>query len=319
MQKHLLLCFVALFCANTLIAQDSKVQSLHIVPAGELYGWRIESPTGMASNLTFTFPNLGGTVLVTPSSGVSTAWLLGGNDVSSTPTLNQIGTTTGQDLQLIAGVGPNVRMTLSNSAAAVTVNNGGELRIEEASPGTDYSSFKAGTQSGNLNYTLPVTAPTTNQVLTASAVSGSDVTLSWSNASVTSTTVGVFDILTGDVTFDPVPGLSVSVAANTTYEVIGRINVDEVSASANTLNIRFVGPAGAFLFVQVFQSIGGTENGYALNSNIPYTADETAVFHGFLVVAGTGGTFQIEAALSGAGGPDDYEIDPGSFLSIKQW
>lgn len=42
-----------------------------------------------------------------------------------------------------------------------------------------YSSFKAGAQSSTINYTLPLTAGQTNQVLSIVGVSGKDVTLGW--------------------------------------------------------------------------------------------------------------------------------------------
>lgn len=45
--------------------------------------------------------------------------------------------------------------------------------------GTHYTSFEAGAQSGNINYILPTTLPSSGQVLQASAISGSTVTLAW--------------------------------------------------------------------------------------------------------------------------------------------
>lgn len=323
MQKHLLLFCIGLCCACTLTAQESKVQSLLIVPSGQAFGTIINSPTGLLANETFNLPTTGGTLLVTPSAGVSNAWLLGGNSLTSTPTLNQLGTTSAQDLQLVSGGASNVRLTLSNSAAAVTVNNGGELRLEK-SGGTEYSSFRAGAQGANINYTLPITTPTVNQVLAATAVSGSNVTLGWATSSgsgsaVTSTMGADFNIPDGDDVLNDVTGLSVAVAANTTYEVIGRITLDE-TAGGDDLRLRFVGPAGAVLFIQAFQNNGGTENGYPINTDIEYTGDDIAVFHGFLIVAGTAGNFNVQSALvSSSGGTDTWDIKAGSFISIKQW
>lgn len=322
MRRFLVLCAAALVSAVAGYAQASKVQSLVIVPSGESFGTIINSPTGLAADEVFTFPLSGGTLLVTPSAGVSNAWLLGGNNLTATPTLNQIGTTSGQDLQLVAGGASNVRLTLSNAAAVVTVNNGGELRLAEASPGTDYSSFKVGIQTGNISYTLPTSLPTANQVLTATTVGGTDVTLGWTSSGSSSTTSAMgadFNIPDGDDVLNDVTGLSVAVAANTTYEVMGRITLDETSGN-DDLRLRFVGPAGAVLFIQAFQNNGGTENGYPINTDIVYDADETAVFHGFLIVAGTSGNFNVQAALvSSSGGTDTWDIKSGSFISIKQW
>jgi hypothetical protein len=47
--------------------------------------------------------------------------------------------------------------------------------------GINYSSFQAGAQSADFNYTLPTTIPTAGQVLTASAVAAPAVTLSWTS------------------------------------------------------------------------------------------------------------------------------------------
>ena len=57
------------------------------------------------------------------------------------------------------------------------------------SPGTIASFFKAGSQASDFYYTLPVTAPTANQVLSVSAVAGSEYTLTWAASGSGSGTV----------------------------------------------------------------------------------------------------------------------------------
>lgn len=94
-------------------------------------------------------------------------------------------------------------MTISTSDVAVfgntdlwlaNNNNGAsQLRFYEAYntsgafPNTaNYSSFEAGAQTGNINYILPTTLPTAGQILQASAVAGTTVTLTWAaDATVT--------------------------------------------------------------------------------------------------------------------------------------
>jgi hypothetical protein len=49
--------------------------------------------------------------------------------------------------------------------------------------GALYSSFQAGSQSGNIVYTLPMALPTAGQFLQANTVSGTDVALSWATPS----------------------------------------------------------------------------------------------------------------------------------------
>jgi hypothetical protein len=49
-------------------------------------------------------------------------------------------------------------------------------------PGSFANYFKTGNQASDIRYTWPTTAPTTNQVLSATGVSGSDITLGWATA-----------------------------------------------------------------------------------------------------------------------------------------
>jgi len=53
------------------------------------------------------------------------------------------------------------------------------------SAGATYTQISAGNAAANLNYILPATSPTSGQVLSASAPSGSNVTLSWASATGT--------------------------------------------------------------------------------------------------------------------------------------
>jgi hypothetical protein len=71
--------------------------------------------------------------------------------------------------------------TVSLSPTASTT----ELRFYElASNGADYTAFKApNIHEQSITYTLPAVAPALNQVLTASAVSGGNVTLGWGASS----------------------------------------------------------------------------------------------------------------------------------------
>jgi len=71
--------------------------------------------------------------------------------------------------------------TVSLSPSASTT----ELRFYElAANGADYTAFKApNIHEQSITYTLPAIAPALNQVLTASSVSGGNVTLSWGAAS----------------------------------------------------------------------------------------------------------------------------------------
>ncbi|MDP4200620.1 MAG: hypothetical protein Q8922_09340 [Bacteroidota bacterium] len=78
-----------------------------------------------------------------------------------------------------------------------------ELRFYEPNnsltySGTNYSSFKAGIQSGNISYTLPRVVASEGQFLKADSVSGSNVFLSWDAVTGTGGAVGNFWSLTGN-------------------------------------------------------------------------------------------------------------------------
>lgn len=226
-----MLLLVICVCTQVTMAQDSKVQRLLIIPSGDSYGSFLVSPSGLGTNQSFVFPAAGGTLLVSPSSGVSTAWLLGGNDLTSTPLLNQIGTTSAHDLQIVAGGAANVRLTLDDATATVTVNNGGQLRFEEAG-GTNFSAFVAGAQTADITYRLPLTVPTANQVLRANATSPTD--LEW--ASITSVPAGS----TADNTLRWngsawVENAGVKADATNNLQVLGNLDVDG-TATVGALN-----------------------------------------------------------------------------------
>lgn len=320
---------IQLFCALIVLAvsasgQSSKVNSLKVIPTGEEFGIFLNSPAGLLADQTFTLPSAGGTLLVSPSSGVSTAWLLGGNDVSSTPLLNQIGTTTPQDLQLVAGGASNVRLTLDDATAAVTVNNGGELRLEETG-GTNYSAFKAGTQSADITYTLPITAPTTGQVLQAGAT---PTNLEW--ATVVSP-VPAYNITTANVTSNSAAwsnGVSVAVAANKTYLVEVRATFVPTSDANPDSQFRFAIPSGTI--------IGGYSTATAVSGDAiaAYTSDATVAvtlpangtfslseneehtlfFSGTLTVGGTAGNVALE--FSNMDGTGSTVLRAGAFIKV---
>ena len=92
-------------------------------------------------------------------------------------------------------VAGNVGLTNSTNAAA-------ELRLYEPSgSGANYSALKTGVQAGNITYTLPTTAPAVNQVLTAGAVTATNLVWAASGASLWTAGTGtgaVFDVGSGN-------------------------------------------------------------------------------------------------------------------------
>ncbi len=138
--------------------------------------------------------------LITSASGTSGATNATGLGIVSTA--NGAGTSTGLNVNVSGGTtnyaalfnGGNVGIGQTAPTQLLEVKNGNLLLSNSATAdqlqfqgtSTGLSTFQAGVQGANtFNYTLPITTPTVNQVLTASAVSGASpyaVTLSWAAA-----------------------------------------------------------------------------------------------------------------------------------------
>lgn len=130
------------------------------------------------------------------------------------------------------------------------------------SAGTTYSQISAGNAGSSLNFIWPVVNPTAGQVLSASAPSGSDVTLSWitpsSGSSLTSTQVGFgsgANALTGsaDLTyvdstgvFDLTKTLNSSVRYTVTNSNTGNAAQARFGASADTVGASLAAYSSTF-------------------------------------------------------------------------
>ena len=115
-----------------------------------------------------------------------------GNKLSLATTGSSGGLLIGSDANLYRSASDVLKTDDSFIVGAnLSVLNAGTFSLYE-SGSVNFSSFVAGAQANDLRYTLPTSQPTTNQVLTATAVSGSgpyDITLGWSTPSG-GTTIG---------------------------------------------------------------------------------------------------------------------------------
>ncbi|MFP4368173.1 MAG: beta strand repeat-containing protein [Candidatus Kapaibacterium sp.] len=135
-------------------------------------------------------------------------WTLSGNDITD-PSAEFIGTTTDQNLVFRTGGSGsgNTRMTINSPTNGgdviitdgLTVSNNG-ITVTGASSVTGNTTITgnmalsngsnnntlitSSTQAVDLNYTLPETAPSTDQYLSATGVTGSDVTLGWASPAI---------------------------------------------------------------------------------------------------------------------------------------
>ena len=115
-----------------------------------------------------------------------------GNRISLATTGNTGGLLIGGDANLYRSAADVLKTDDSFIVGAnLSVLNAGTLSLYE-SGSVNFSSFVAGTQAADLRYTLPTSQPSTNQVLTATSVSGAgpyDIALGWSTPSG-GTTIG---------------------------------------------------------------------------------------------------------------------------------
>jgi hypothetical protein len=102
----------------------------------------------------------------------STNTILGTTTITGTTSINATGTSS----TTIGNTTGTVSIT-----GTTTMKSASELRFEDNDGLAHYSSFKAGAQTANLQYTLPTSAPTaTNNVLKATTTAN-PLTLAWSN------------------------------------------------------------------------------------------------------------------------------------------
>jgi hypothetical protein len=124
------------------------------------------------------------------------------------------------------------------------------------------SSFISGAQTTDIYYTLPATAPSANQVLSASTISGSSVTLSWAASGSGSGTVNSGAQFA--LAYYPAAGTTVDDASALTYAPAGT-HLIITSNLATDVPLRVDGHASSS--VNLFQVRKGTTNEFVVNSN----------------------------------------------------
>jgi hypothetical protein len=190
------------------------------------------------------------------------------------------------------GSGTNTALTnmTLNGAGNLTLNAAGGSFIFTASSGGGTTTFTPGNQSGNsFTYTLPIVAPTANQVLT-SVAGGASSALSWTNG--LSTTNGV------------------------QYNLVGPQNTASLVGSTNYLfNVAYAvsATADAALGAQIASTAGTSGANNATGLTINTTANTTGVANGLVLNTTATGAGTLIDITSPAGNPGKaLTIQPGS-------
>lgn len=155
-------------------------------------GGRINTAQGTASKVgggenniaRGNYSNISGGQGNTITTGSTYSAIAGGKDLTLGATSFGVNMGSASDVSAISNVSyfGNMNMMLGN-----TDNTARQLQFFEPNSsatysGTNYTAFIAGAQTNNIIYTLPSTEPSANQILSATAVSGSgpyNVTLGW--------------------------------------------------------------------------------------------------------------------------------------------
>ncbi|MBX7153314.1 MAG: hypothetical protein K1X91_00010 [Bacteriodetes bacterium] len=218
------------------------------------------------------------------------------------------------------GLGTNNPVTKLDVTGTTSLSNTGtasELRFYEPSgSGSNYTAFKAGTQSANVTYTLPTSVPTTNQYLESDA-SGN---LSWkfSPQFIRKT---ADESLSSNTTLQDDDELQFSVGANETWEIIADL---DVYGASGAIKVAITISSGT-LHVYTFQEGNGTEQGEWLtssgtaNTNAITVVDAKTIvnFKGLIITGGTGGTVKIRWAQNSSSGTTTVKAN--SYMVVKRW
>ncbi len=189
--------------------------------------------------------------------------------------------------------------------------------------GTFATSITAGAQTGNLDYTLPIVAPTAGQVLSSSAAG----VLSWSTASA-----GTFDITDGSITsvvttgtdtIDFNNGFTVADVALTPRVELGGTIVQDTTFASTTFDLNWNSTTGGFNAVasgagsHLISSVGGSINLTETTGDINLGATtgditiDTTGAAGLISMQTGGANAPISISASGAGSDVTLESTSG--------
>lgn len=312
------ICF-AVFLALSYTTTAQTVVSQHLLLVDPTTGHMIKLQVpALSGPLTLNLPTTNGTLITTAN-----GWALGGNDLSlAGPLQNQIGSTSASmtDVDLIAG--GDIKLRVGATTGLVSLLDATGLAFQDGDE-TNVSTFTAGDQTANINYTLPTTQPAANDVLTATAVSGSgpyDVTLGWTGSIGRAVLSADISNIEDDV-YAEMTDFKLAVEANTTYEVFMYLYNENVSGARNT-DLQFTFPSGSMNVGATVYNTGAftVSSSPATLSNLDTdTNPRLVIVHGILTIGATGGDLQTYFKMnSGEDGTRTVTFKTGSHLLLRK-
>ena len=219
-------------------------------------------------------------------------------------------------------------MQLSNATSNVTLLDGTKLSFEEAG-GTNFSSFVAGAQTSDINYTLPLTAPAAGQVLTATNVTGPSpfaVELGWASPSsnaVTIKEVAADATSNSTTTYNTLTDLTTAVTANTDYQFELTFTAD-AEDNGDEMDVQFSFPSGSISYTVVCltNNVGGEMATQDASPKVVQDlntqgADRIWKISGYLKIGATAGNLEVAFKKNAGNAIDDVRIFAGAFLAVR--
>ncbi len=279
------------------------------------------------------------------SGGGGSGWGLSGNSLAGTEVLGStnaeplvIETNGAERMRILSGgnvgigtINPGQSLEIKNGA--LLLSNGGtaqQLQLQGTGSGT--STFQSGAQSSTtINYTLPTAQPAANQVLAATAVSGSGpyaVTLGWA-----SVPIFVKKTANQDFTSTTPAGdnqLSVALVANATYTFDAFLSCIDSNANGANGDVGLAVPTGATALYGVNSAAGL----YTLQ-NIPSAGSAAAVIKvqlenvtsgdqnfiemkGIVVTGSSSGNLQLKFGIDRTGTHFTMIVTQNSYLTVTR-
>ena len=216
-------------------------------------------------------------------------------------------------------------LLLSNTGSA------GEIRFAEPG-GTDYTAFRATTQTGSVTYTLPPADGADGNVLATDGSGG----LAWVNPNQSGSvgselfaSKGGDETITNNGTLQNDDDLVLAMEASTTYSVEGFLYI-KANVNNADINIGFTIPTGGTMKMTYvaydgannikgggFVTTSGTASG-AIDVNTSTTTDIAIWFRGIVRVSTTAGNLQLQWAQDAPGGGRSTTVELDSFMEAKR-
>ncbi len=254
----------------------------------------------------------------------------------SSGTLSEAMRITGSNNVGIGQTVPTQKLEVQNGNVLLSNSTGTASQLQFEGTTTGVSTFKAGAQgSTTINYTLPTTQPSANQVLGATSVSGTgpyNVTLGWLDSanfigSVEYVIKASDESHSSSTTLQDDNDLTLAIPANQTWEIVGDLIASSGSTTPN-LKMGFTVPSGATFRIWAsgvqensttsYENLTFNSSGTGKKMTIGSTSNATLVhYHGWITTSSTAGNITFQWAQNTSNG-NAVTVKADSFMKATR-